>query len=724
MHKKGLPKWMKNSREVYLRIGLPYDQRIVVINYRTARGGRPEQLECIDFGGIAGSKIDTEYMEWANPHAAPGPSKISGIEGGQGNGGKAYLRQMFDKGHFASIESGKLSVVSFLDDEKYELGFVPDIATGKDNPGDNPLLPGFRKSARDWLRAFSLPDDHNITIVRGLSPKKPVEIDTLVEEIQQHPQSRQTIRTCRVSLFIDSEFKRDLVVKEPERDPAFPKAIEIPVPTKIDHNGVGIITCQPPTFPQGKLSLKVSKAPLRGQALQTWNRIDFSGDSVRVIGYKQVPELALSHPEFAHHIYGECAVPLLSDPKENYESMGRGPLVDGPLPDALYSFIADEVDKVLEQLAKRNAGIVATKKRKNLEILNEKLAEWVKNKLSSLKGLEQTDGGVGPGKKKRKHPTKQLHNPPAKIYVHRPDLTICTNVQYELRVYGKDTDGKIVPPGKLTWRSNNSSVVQVHPETGQITGKSSGLASIVAENDVGLLTDPLIVNVIEGSKIEIKSQSPARLGSNRRLPLLVYVTTRTEKVEKDAIVAWRTSDISTVSVGQDGVLVGGEVGEAEVVAYAGAIVSNPLEVVVEKGAGGKPKGGGHGRPSFLLSGQHEDPFGGSPDTRLQPTDPAVYQRPYKPDYENNVFWINLQHTLAEALLERGENSVQWRTYHFQRIVDAYTMIELRNRFEDSQTLDVDQVLVEIHEIMARLYRDARDEIYGILYAENVDIAAL
>jgi hypothetical protein len=724
MHKKGYPEWLKNAREVYLRLGVPQDRRFVIIHYRSARGGRPEELECIDFGGISGSKIDSDYMEWANPYAAGGPSKVSGIEGGQGNGGKAYLRQMFERGYFISIDSGKLSVVGFLDDAKYELGFVPDIAIGKDNLGENPLLPGFRKYAREWLGAFSLPNDHNITIVRGISPRKPVDIDSLVEEIQQHPQARQTIRTCKVSLFIDGSFKRDLVVKEPERDPAFPKAVEIPVPTQVDHNGIDIITCRPPAFPQGKLILGVSKTPLRGQALQTWNRIDFHGDSVRVIGYKQVPELELSHPEFAHHIFGECTVPLLSDPLENYESGGRGPLVDGPLSGALYSFIAQEVDKVLTQLAKRNAGAVATQKRKNLEILNEKLAEWIENKLSSLKGLEQTGDGVGSGKKKRKPPTEMQHNPPVKIFIHRPALTICENVQYQLRAYGKDTAGRPVPPGKLVWRSNNSAVATIHPETGRVTAKSSGLTLIVAENEVGLLTDPLVVSVIKASKIEVKSQSPAKLGSNRRLPLLVYVTTGTGQVEKDAIVAWRTSDINTVSVGQDGVLVGGEVGEAEVEAYAGVIESDPLEVIVEKGAGGKPKGGGHGRPSFLLSGQHKDPFDGSPDTRLQPTDPAVYQRPYKPDYENNVFWINLQHPLAEALLEQGENSIQWRTYHFQRIVDAYTTIELRSRFGDDQSLDVDRVLGEIHEIMASLYRDARDEIYGTLYTEDVDIATL
>jgi hypothetical protein len=195
-------------------------------------------------------------------------------------------------------------------------------------------------------------------------------------------------------------------------------------------------------------------------------------------------------------------------------------------------------------------------------------------------------------------------------------------------------------------------------------------------------------------------------------------------VEKDAIVEWHSNDPTIVGVGQDGILVGREMGDTEVFGYAGAIRSESLEVIVDKGAGGKPKGGGEGRPRILLSGQHQDPFNGSAPVILQPTDPPVYQRPFKPDYENNVFWINLQHPLAEALLSHGEQSVQWRSYHFQRVVDVYTMLELRRRFADSQELDVDLVLTEVHEIMSKIYEEAKNEIYAILYGENLDFSAL
>ena len=77
------------------------------------------------------------------PFGKLGYSPQSGqSEGGQGNGGKAYLRQLFDKGYFISICDGQLSVVGFADVTKW------------------------------WLRKYGLPLDHNITIVRGGNPEE------------------------------------------------------------------------------------------------------------------------------------------------------------------------------------------------------------------------------------------------------------------------------------------------------------------------------------------------------------------------------------------------------------------------------------------------------------------------------------------------------------------------------------------------------------------------
>jgi len=724
-HKKGFPEWLKNAREAYLRKGVASkEQRIVIIHYRQGKVPGHTWLECVDFAGISGDEIESRYLEWANPEAAAKGLKPGEAEGGQGNGGKAYLRQMFEKGYFASICDTKLSVVSFTDSKKYILDFVPDAKTGKNNVGDSSVLPQIRREAGQWIEGYGLQAKHNITIVRGVTPTKPIDSDRLLEDIQQFPQARETIRTCKVQFYVNNVHKRDLVVLEPELHPAFPKPIKISIPSTLPTVGRSKVqTARPPDYGPGELELRVSAKPLQGQAFGNWNRIDFYAKGVTVIGWKNAVELPLEFPQVSRHLFGRCTVPLLTDPKDNYETQGRVHLNEGPLADALYRFIGQEADKILGHLAKQLAGSVATKKRKNLEKLNQRLADWIENQLSSIRGLSETGEGPGSGKGPRKKPTKLVHQPAVSLAIHRKTLEMCRSVPYELRCFATDAGGLPVPPGKLVWKSQNPSVVSVHAETGEIEAKSVGLATVTVTNASGLTSPPITIQVHEAVGVEIKTGSPITVGSNRRYQLVPEVKTAAGKTLRDAIVLWRSSDDRMATVGQDGWLVGGEVGNAEIVAYVGALESGPLEVSVVKGAAGKPKGGGKGRPQIRLSGHDVCPFDKT-QVLLEPTDPPVYQRPYKQDYDYNVFWINLQHPLADELLKRGEESVQWRTYHFQRLVDVYTTLELRGKFPSDQNLDVDRVLDEIGVMMADLYTRAKDELFDTLYDEDIDLSKL
>jgi len=238
---------------------------------------------------------------------------------------------MFDRGFFISIFDGNLSVVSFVDAKKHILDFVPDRASGKDNVGDNPLVGTARREATRWLKRYGLPESHNITIVRGIGPKKPIDPERLVETIQQFPQARETIRTCKVHFFVDGARRFDLEVREPQLHPSFPAPITIPIPSTLPWHGMRLPASLPPEYPEGELTLCVAARPLHGQALGTWNRIDFRGKGVAVIGWKPIEELALEHPQYGKYLFGRCILPLLVHPDDNYELQGRERLNEGPL---------------------------------------------------------------------------------------------------------------------------------------------------------------------------------------------------------------------------------------------------------------------------------------------------------------------------------------------------------------------------------------------------------
>lgn len=712
-HKKGLPEWMKNSREAYLRTGVgDRDKRVVLINFKDAKTERDSALECIDFAGVSGDNIEAKYIEWGKPDAANlGVDKGEG-EGGQGNGGKAYLKEMFEKGYFISIFDGKLSVVSFVDDKKHVLEFVPSKAEGKDIAGECPAIPNIRKYAADWLKAFGLPADHNITIVRGIGPKVAIDPDFLLQAIQQFPQARNTIESCRVKFYVNGAIRRELEIKRPPLHSSFPAPVKIAIPpVLISRNGK--VPTTKGAFGPGELELCISAQPLTGQALTSWNRIDFYGQSeVGNIGHRKCEELDLALQQFGRYLYGRCRLPLLVDPKDNYEMQGRGNLNEGPLSEALYEFIAEQANKLLEQLESHVAGAQKHKKQKNLEKLHDRLVNWIESKLTSINSLQ--GAGANSGKPTRNPPTKKVHEPAVKLGIHRPSAVICKGVSYELRAVAYDAKSLPVPPGKVNWRSQAPAIVSVHPDSGLITGVSSGIATITVSDSAGkLVSQPCIVQVHEAQEIVILGKTPVKVGPNRRIKLETNVKTIDGKFVKDSIVAWHTSDGNVATVGPDGWVHGGEIGEADVTASAGQIESNPMEVLVEKGLAGKAKGGGKGTPTILLSGSDGCPFDKAP-VYLSPTDPVVHQRPGKGDYEYNVFWINLQHPLAQAIFSKGVNSLVWRTYHFQRIVDIYVKLMCRSTFAEDESLSVDTVLDEIADVTSKVYADAKDEQLGVL----------
>ena len=719
-HKKGLPELLKNAREAYL--GANENNRHIVINYM--RDTEPKYLECVDFVGISGSEIEKRYLEWAKPDAGPVSSQSGQSEGGQGNGGKAYLRQLFDKGYFISICDGQLSVVGFADVKKYVLDFLPNVATGKDSTGDNSLLPRIRSDAAWWLRKYGLPLDHNITIVRGVTPKKPIDVERLLTDIQQFPQARETLRTCDVEFYVNRIRNTDLKVVDPRLHADFPEPITIAIPKELTIGSYKVKTCAEPTFPSGQLALMVASKPLVGQALGSWNQILFYGTGVSNFGSKNIQELQFKFPQHANHVYGKCTLPFLDNPDDRYVMQGRGQLNDGLLSRAIYTFITEEADKILEKLAKSLSMKVATKKRKNLEKLNSRLVTWLESQLGALSGLSSFGDANGVDKRVRKKRQKKTHEPAALLKVHKPALDICLGVNvYDLRAVAYDADNRPVPPGEVSWHSNDSVILNVNPQTGRLEPRSVGQTTVTVANAAGLKSLPVIVSVHEAASVRIKASSPAQVGSNRRLPLNTVVKTTKGKTVKNLALAWRTTDRTIVTVGQDGTLVGGAVGEAVVVAGAGAIESDPLEVEVERGTAGLSKGGGNGRPQMLLSGQNICPFDHT-QVLFDPTDPPVHQRAYKPDYENNVFWINLQHPLAEVLLNKGEESVRWRSYHFERLIDVFITIEVRRKFTDNKELDADALLDEINVIKTNLYTKARDELFDVLYDEGLDFANL
>src|SRR3989338_2454357 len=110
-HEKGLAEWLKNSVDAYLRTNVPDSEQFII--FRFTDGSKDDGvLECFDFIGMTETDIEKAFIRWGDPEAAKRGLNRR-VYGGHGNGGKFYMRQMFDSSHFITYKKGAINIFGF-----------------------------------------------------------------------------------------------------------------------------------------------------------------------------------------------------------------------------------------------------------------------------------------------------------------------------------------------------------------------------------------------------------------------------------------------------------------------------------------------------------------------------------------------------------------------------------------------------------------------------------
>src|SRR6266700_6553612 len=217
-HEKGLPEWIKNSVDAYIRRDppVPDDEQYIVFHFRDGRKGEPPIFECVDFCGMSSDEIDKALKRWGDPKAASrGQNKR--VFGGHGNGGKFYMRQMFERSYFITFRSGKLNIFGFNENRKYgfargfkDKGCSPSEAVKLAGIGELPLPQGMMDQILKGKTGF--------TVVRGIQPsriKGVIPVARLCEKVRFHPQARKIVQRKPIRVLYNGHVVVERL--EPER---------------------------------------------------------------------------------------------------------------------------------------------------------------------------------------------------------------------------------------------------------------------------------------------------------------------------------------------------------------------------------------------------------------------------------------------------------------------------------------------------------------------------
>lgn len=402
-HEKGLAEWLKNSVDAYRRAGTADKDQFIIFRFTDGMDKTFPIFECIDFVGMEYLDVEKAFKWWGDPNAAKRGKKVK-VFGGHGNGGKFYMRQMFQQSYFVTYKYGKINVFGFNENRKY--GYVEEYKEKKCSLDEALKVAGLEKLLipNPILRMIER-GETGFTVVRGIRPKKivgkAIPVVRICDRLKYHPQARSPLKFSNVSVIHNGKILiNNLRLEEIEPMPGFDQPYVFEIPDQIElESGSDIgkkISLFDKRFGKGNLILKTSSQPFgRGGRKPELNCIDIVGEIGVIASYNMQQIGFLKYYPQAQYIYGECSCPILEDPDYDCVQNDRERLVENERTTVLLQWIARRIDEVAEKIADKQTKSEKEKNIKTTDEFNKILNQWKNQFMSKL--FAEVLGGPGKG---------------------------------------------------------------------------------------------------------------------------------------------------------------------------------------------------------------------------------------------------------------------------------------------------------------------------------------
>lgn len=666
--KNGIPEWIKNSNDVYIRVNRAKGERPIVVTYSATAGGYAgPAFACLDLVGM-GTEDLSRLKRWGDPTAS---GSGLGITGGHGNGGKSFAIAGFNGPTiYYTLKNSVGNIYGFPEPPRPVSAWFPK---GKNISVESPK--DFLEDALSQigLKLSDLPDEvykllsgmSGFTLLVGHDPKDITGkfLTKWIDILRNHKEMMLPLRNCEIYVIANRRLLNDgkpLSSQDvtPMEKYVVPLVISIPSELEDPESGKIISTVEGGKLPQGKLVLRTMDKPI-----YQFHRIDYIQND-RIIGTRPVRDF-VGQAYWTDHIFGYCTLACLT---EEYVGNLRGPLVDRPLTRALNSWIENQIVVWAHEMEKATAKdrlIEVTEERKKhivqqMESLN-KLKDKLLDEMAGGIGSEEGDGG---GRKPRRPPTALPDLPVASVRIASEGEVAGRLVELPLTVNFYGADGREVSPVVVTWHSSNPPVARVNIARGVIATENEGIAEIWCKTGDGIASNRISVRVVDCVEIELVPPE-VEVGIGRRTKIKAFGKLSTGEEVPEMRLFWQSSDAEIAIVGQHGMVTGIAEGETSISAMEGDGTSQsiPVRVVPQLGDGKGPS-----KPKFLMS-EIQIAWYETEPKKLTSDHPLVYQDVVAAD--NNVWWINLKSPMADYIYNRhGELSEVWLVYLAERFADG------------------------------------------------------
>lgn len=396
-HENGLPEWLKNSSDMYLRMDAAPENSVIVVLFADGSRDKPSAIGCLDFGGMTTDDIEKKFRHWADPEAA-GTTKAAKVEGGHGNGGKCYMSQMFENhSYLHTMTEGSACKYGFKG--AVVPGYFPSASGGRwyavTDPDTelNSALGHFGLSFADLPEAAKhvWEGRKSFTLAVGFGAKhfarRGLPVEQWVKNLQGHQQMAQTLKRNHLYGFHNGSVIADAnPLRLPDIKPIpgaeAPRVINVPARLTDPSTGEQVETGAEQVT--GRLVLHTSDVKM-SWGLKARHTINGWAHENRTTGFWPIPEL--SRATYATKIYGD----LYLNELENYKQNDRRRHTDSPLIRAIAEWLTEQIDVYCAEFVKLDQLQATQEEKDELSRINEALDQW-KNSF-----LAQEFGGIGAG---------------------------------------------------------------------------------------------------------------------------------------------------------------------------------------------------------------------------------------------------------------------------------------------------------------------------------------
>lgn len=690
-HADGIPEWVKNSSDMYRRreVGSE-DSHIIVLSRNRRKGERASAIGCLDFGGMTVKHIEEKFRRWGDPEAS-GRDEHTGVTGGHGNGGKAYMLSMFEKGSYLhTLRGGEASKYGFPPDSKQPV-WVP-AADGRMGKGYSISDP--HQELNQALELFDLTiedlpagvrdiwkERQGFTLVVGFGPEacgSRLPNKGWINELRWHAQMIHVMQVNQIRWFHNGDLVDEADPLKPEPIPPHPVAKEtrkINVPDTLEDPRDGTEVSTREEGVDGYLELLTSEPKMNTTKWESRHKIYGWADEGWSTGYWNVNDLSTA--AYAKHIYGNLYLPKL----EEYEQNARREHANGSLTRALERWMGEQITEYAREFSEYERSQATQEQRDELSQMNDALNRWTSSFLSEeLGGIDEGDGDGTSDDDDDGLPSK----PVEQIELSLTHSVAGQGVSLNPRKKFFGEDGEQVQAIPNTLKSSAPEVASVDGST--VNTHQPGTAELwVSCAASPLESNRVTIEVLKIDSVEVVPQE-LEVESGSRAPLEASVTTKNGFTHEGVYLSWMEGDDEIASVGSSGMVHGRRTGETTITAYDDQQMGEPARVTVTPASEEPGSNGGDGSPKILLSEVDDDPLGEDPP-EFSPEEPPVHQRTY--DVEHNIWWINMASPLARRLVERSDGDIrespEWRQYHVERYVEIVSKIIAAHEFGEEET---------------------------------------